>query len=124
MRKLILCLCFLAAAIAAALGQALVQSSATRLDATTNVAFSSNAVNTNPSLTINVPAGLYAYITGFSFDVTTDGTGQVINNMQFVSSGITGAPIWTASLSNASSTNHWDEMLPIPLKSSAAGTNV
>jgi hypothetical protein len=89
------------------------------------VAVTGTAVNNQYTATISVPAGLYAYVTGLSFDACTNGTGTGVNQVTFTSTNLTGSPVWPFSLAaTASICQHWTEPLSSPLKSSVAGTNV
>lgn len=114
-------------AVTAALAQAPVQQSGTHLDACTNVGYQT-ATSAQATLTVTPPAGQYVYICGFAFDVCNGGTaGTAQNNVTFTSSNIAGGPTWQYSFPAAINTCYTPqirEMLPIPLKSAAPGTNV
>lgn len=126
-RRLLSVLAILAFTATAAIAQSAttVQQSSSRLDAGVAVAVTGTAVNNQYTATITVPAGYYAYITGLSFDVCTNGTGSAVNQVTFTSTNLTGSPVWPFSLAaTASICQHWSEPLSSPLKSSVPGTNV
>jgi hypothetical protein len=113
---------------APAVAQVQVQSSATHIDAATQVcsfAASPVAVNQQETVTCTPAAGQFVYITGLSFDVCTDGTGTAANQVTWTSTNLTGAPVWSFSIAaTASICQHFSEPLSTPLKSTAAGTAV
>lgn len=129
--------CLLAAAlligfsgVSSAQQGSLIQQSASRLDASTNVAVGTNfnTVNSTSVATATGVAGQYVYLTGLVIDLCGDTTGTAATpNLLFTSSGIAGSPSWqyadTAALS-LSTCKHWGETFTIPLKASATGTNV
>lgn len=114
------------ASVAAA--QAPIQQSPTHLEACTNVGFAAPGVSLQATLQVTPPAGQYVYICGFQFDVCGDGTGGSAQALvTFTSTNISGNPSWlysTAALTNACLSPVLREMLPIPLKSAAPGTQV
>jgi hypothetical protein len=112
----------------AALAQAPVQQSPTRLDACTNVGLAAPAVSLQATLQVTPPAGQYVYICGFAFDVCANATGSTAqNNVTFTSTNINGSPTWQYSapvLTSLCYASPIREMLPTPLKSAAPGTQV
>lgn len=138
MTKLILALAGLALYVGAASAQVAicnpssgtcVQQVPTRLDATTFVAqgTNNNTVNQQSVATVTVPGNMSAYITAIVIDVCGDATGTASTNVNFTSSGITGAPSWSFSSTTGTTASlcfHMGDQFAVPLKSSAPGTNV
>lgn len=125
MRKILLSLFALALSSSLVFGDAGVQQNPTHLDAATGVAVTGTAVNNQYTATITVPAGQYAYITALSFDVCTNGTGTGANQVTFTTTNLTGSPVYPFSVAaTASICQHWQDIIPNGLKSSAPGTNV
>jgi hypothetical protein len=110
-------------------GQALVQQSATRLDATTQFA---TVVASATTLTITPPAGQFVYITGIEASNTQSGTvvtaaAQTTVTSTGLGGGIT--PVWTfASGGAGAAAGGVSQLLNVPLatpiKSNTAGAAV
>lgn len=118
---------FVLAAPAPVLAQAPVQQSAVHVDACNEVSTSTNFATTGQQLvaTFAVNASQFAYICSISFEVCTNGTGTAQNQVTFTSTGINNTPSWSYSIAaTASICQRWQEVFPLPLKGSAAGTNV
>lgn len=131
MRKILLSLLALPLLSSLAFGQAAVQQTATRFDAATAVAVSTNynTVNSQAVATIVVPAGQYAYITRVELEAIQDGTATAAVNSAFTSTGLgtgaTASPQWGFSLAaTADATLYRDVNMTTALKSAAPGTNV
>jgi len=108
-----------------------VQQTATRADAApvmctiTSSGAAAPAVNTQTTSTCTPPGSWFVYITGVSFDVCTNGTGSAVNQVNWTTTNLTGAPIYSFSIAaTASICQHWSEPFAVPLKSTAAGTAV
>jgi hypothetical protein len=135
MKRILLAFGLLLAAASGAFAQTTpVSPIASRLDASVALqgqsagAASCNAVSAtiaNDTVTITVPAGLYAYITGIYITKSTDATG--VTEFQTVSAtNLSGTPIWdTSSTLNTTGQRVVDnETFATPLKSSQPGVNV
>ena len=117
----------LATVLAPVQAQAPVQQSAVHADACNEVSTSTNFATTNTQsvATFAVNASQFAYICSISFEVCTNGTGTAQNQVMFTSTGINNTPSWSYSIAaTASICQRWQEVFPLPLKGSAAGTNV
>jgi len=131
MRRLALAFGFLLGLAGAAFAQSApqVQQSGTHLDAATSVcAITSSgtalAVNTQTTCTITAPAGQYAYITGITFEVCTNGTGTAENQDVFTSTGISNTPSFEFSVAaTASICQRWNEIFAVPLRTLTPGAN-
>lgn len=135
MRKTILTLAFVfgfaGAALAQQSGAPQVQQTATRQDAGTAVAVSTNynTVNQQGVATIVVPSGQYAYITRIELEAVQDGTSTACVNCAFTSNGLgsgaAASPQWGFSIAaTADAVLYRDVNMSTPLKSASPGTNV
>lgn len=115
---------FVALFASAALAQAPVQQSPTRLDAAVGVAYATGAINTANTATIVVPGGQYAYIVAIGLDACENATGTGVPLGTFTSTNINSSPTWLYSVTGADVCYRFFEAFPSPLKSAAAGTNV
>lgn len=111
----------------ATFAQAPTQQTATRLDACTNMGYTT-ATSAQATLTVTPPGGQYVYMCGFSFDVCVGATaGTAQNNVTFTSTNIVGLPTWQYSYAAAIDTcvsPPIRDFPPTPLKSAAPGTAV
>lgn len=119
------------ASLAVAQNGTAVQQSASRLDAATGVAVSTNynTANTQAVATVTVPAGLYAYITRIELEACQNGTATAAVNVNFTSTGLgtgaTASPQWGFSLAaTADACLYRDVNMVAPLKSLTPGVNV
>jgi hypothetical protein len=105
-----------------------VQQTATKLDAATNFCTqSANAglVNNAVTATCTPGAGQFVYLTSISFDVCSNATGTVQNNVLWTTTNLTGAPQFTHSFAaTANICQHWNVPFATPVKSTVAGTPV
>jgi len=108
---------------------ACVQQSPTRPDAAIAVQMGTNTgtVASQSIATVNVPGGLFAYVTAIYMDVCGNGTGTLETNANFTSTGLSGNPSWSFSTTAAnilSTCLRLGDSFATLLKGSAPGTNV